>query len=197
MDNQKILLLFGAIFALACLPFLVIYPSGEASAGLSHGFLSLLELDRDFVLVVLVGLWSVSIGRDAILLQPLTFILLYAIAAMVQIEMEHYTMVPWFVLGAILAYALSLTLVDSRKFVVAVAVSSSVAFHVGMHAGQTLPNIADPLYFLLGQLLALSLVMASSVCFAIAFLDDIMRLFNRAVSASDNRVVATLRSWLF
>jgi hydrogenase/urease accessory protein HupE len=197
MDNQKILLLFGAIFALACLPFLVIYPSGEASAGLSHGFLSLLEADRDLLLVVVVGLWSVSIGRDAILLLPITFILLYAIAAMVQIEISRYPMVPWFVLGAILAYALSLTLVDSRKFVVAVAVSSSIAFHVGMHAGQALPTIADPLYFLLGQLLALSLMMSASVCFAIAFLDDFMRLFLRAASTSENRILATARSWLF
>lgn len=197
MENQKILLLFGAIFALACLPFLVLYPSGEASAGLSQGFLSMLHPNRDFVLILLVGVWAVSIGRDAMLLLPLTFILLFAVAAMVQIEMNQYPLVPWFVLGAILAYALSLTLVDSRKFVVAVAVCSSMAFHVGMHAGQFLPEVADPLYFLLGQLLALTLMLAAAVCFAIAFLDDAIRIFNHMAGTSENRVLVTLRSWLF
>ncbi|MBY0355629.1 MAG: hypothetical protein K2Q12_07860, partial [Rickettsiales bacterium] len=109
----------------------------------------------------------------------------------------RYPQVPWFMLGAIMTYALSLTLVDSRKFVVAVAVNSSIAFHVGMHAGQALPSIADPLYFLLGQLLALSLMLAASVCFAIAFLDDAARLFNQMAGTSENRVLVTLRSWLF
>jgi hydrogenase/urease accessory protein HupE len=197
MENQKILLLFAALFALACLPFLVLYPSGEASAGLSHGFLSMLNVDKDFVLIVLVGIWATSIGRDAMVLLPLSFVLIYAIAAMVQVDMQRFPLVPWFMLGAIITYALSLTLVDSRKFVVAIAVGSSVAFHVGMHAGYRLLSIGDPLYFLLGQLLALSLMLAASVCFAIAFLDHAIMAFNRMAGTSDNRVLVTLRSWLF
>ncbi|MBY0356009.1 MAG: hypothetical protein K2Q12_09845, partial [Rickettsiales bacterium] len=98
MEQQKIVLLFGAIFALACLPFLVIYPSGEASAGLSHGFLSMLNFNRDFVLIVLVGVCAMSVGRDAMLILPLTFVLLYGVAAMVHIEVERYPQVPWFML---------------------------------------------------------------------------------------------------
>lgn len=197
MDNRKFIFLFGAIFALACLPFVILYPSGEASAGLSHGFLSSLVPDLDFWLIVLVGFGAVSTGRDAMVLVPVTVVLLYAIAAMAQIDMARYPLVPWFLTGGILAYAAALTLVDSRKFVVAVAVSSSIAFHAGTQAGHAVSHTDDPLYFLLGQLLALSLVTAASVCFAMAFLENGLHFFNRAFLRTENRLLSVLRTWLF
>lgn len=196
MDNQKFFLLFGAIFALACLPFVILYPSGEASAGLSHGFLSVLVPDLDFFLITLVGIGAVMTGRDAMLLVPVSLVLLYAVAAMVQIDLARYPLVPWFLTGSFIAYAAILMLVDSRKFVVAMAISSSVAFHAGTSAGQTVSLTDDPLYYLLGQLLALSLVMAASVCFTMAFLESLLRFFRQVIITSEGRLFVAIRSWL-
>jgi hypothetical protein len=185
MENWKILLLLGTILFLACMPFLVIFPSGEVSASLGRGFLSIFDLRLNLLLVALVGLMAVLIGRDAMVLLPLSFILMFSVASMVQLNHKLYPHVYWFILGGLLIYTLTLLLVNTRAFVIGVTIST----------GAMVAEMEDPLYSLIGQIMALSLILATCICLSLTFSGASFESLKSYLQQTNNTVLVAVRSW--
>lgn len=162
MEFKRYTLVLAAIIMLAALPFLVVYPSGTASAGLSAGFLAVMDSTLLLLLVLPAGLAASYLRGDGRVILPLTFLVMFLIGAMLELDFILYPMVRLFILGAILVFGLSLSVVDSRAFLVSVLLGASVAFHLGGWGMHAIPTLASPLYFIIGQLLALVLVLAIS-----------------------------------
>lgn len=162
MESKRAILLLIALLALLGIPFVVIYPSGSASAGLSQGFLGIMDNVARLLLVAPVGIAASCLRGDGRVVLPFSFLLMYLIGAMLGMDMAMYPMVRLFILGAILTFGLALSVADSRLFFVSVFLGASVAFHLGGMGMQDLPALASPLYFIIGQVLALVIVLATS-----------------------------------
>lgn len=148
--------------ALATLPFVLVHPSGPASAGLSAGFLGIMDHTLRLLLVVPVGMAASYLRGDERVVLPVCFLLMYLIGALLEMDFVLFPMVRLFILGAILVFGLALSVADSRMFLSSVFVGGSVAYHLGGYGMYALPQLASPLYFIIGQLLALVLVLAIS-----------------------------------
>jgi hydrogenase/urease accessory protein HupE len=153
--------LFIVLLTLAGLPFVVVHPSGPASAGLSAGFLELFPRHPlRLLLLAPLGAAACFLRNDARLILPLSFVLMYFIGALLEMNLALYPMVRLFLLGAILTFALALNLTKERTVMAIVLLCASLAYHLGGAAMQSLPELASPLYFIMGQMLALALVLA-------------------------------------
>jgi len=162
LDIKRSALLLAGVVALATLPFVLVHPSGPASAGLSAGFLGIMDHTLRLLLVVPVGMAASYLRGDERVVLPVCFLLMYLIGALLEMDFVLFPMVRLFILGAILVFGLALSVADSRMFLSSVFVGGSVAYHLGGYGMYALPQLASPLYFIIGQLLALVLVLAIS-----------------------------------
>lgn len=167
-DMKRYALAVATVLALAGLPVAVVHTSGSASAGLSAGFLEVMDNVLHLLLVLPVGLMASWLRADGRVILPLCFLLMYLIGGMMEMDFVLYPMVKLFILGAILVFGLALSVADSRVFLGSAFVSASVAYHLGGWGMKALPTLASPLYFLIGQFLAL--VLALAISFSIGML---------------------------
>ena len=172
MSVKRSITLFMLIFLLGALPFIAVQPSGSASAGLSAGFALPFENAYHLILFLAVGLAAAVLGRDAIILVPLCFVLMFVVGASFQIEAASFPPIRMFTLGAILLFAIAMSLVGSRLAILCIAIASSAAYHFGISYMAALPEISSPMYFIIGIILALVLIFATSVSFGLTLFSD-------------------------
>ena len=172
MSNKRYSLILAAVLMLGAFPLLVLQPSGVASAGLSAGFR--LPLDS-FLLLLLwagLGLWAALLPPEGVLILPLGFLLLVFIAALLCLGVEQFPLLRYFLLGAILSFALLVGMTQHKATILSMMLTSSFGFHYGLGLAAAMPKGAAPLYFLLGVMLALSTILAIAVAFGVTLFSD-------------------------
>lgn len=154
---------FLAVFFFSAAPLAVIYPSASASAGLSTGFLRLFMDPVMVALVAAVGFVSSRFTQIAMVMLPIGFVLMYVIGALLAFDSSEYPNLQFFLLGAILIFGLDMSVLKNRWHLGALLATASIGFQLGSHTQQSVPSLADPLFFLLGQILAVQLLLAACI----------------------------------
>lgn len=173
MSSQRFIVFAAALFLLGALPFLMVQPTAAASAGLSLGFSAPFSTPLMLALVVLCGLICALLPRDGLIQIGLSFTLMVMVGGLLMLDGAQFPFIRYFVLGAILCIGLLVGVTRQKFTLVAVLVVASVGFHLGGVYLGNLPPIAAPMFYLLGVLLSLSLVLAISLAFGMTLFGDV------------------------
>lgn len=172
MSSQRFIMLTMVMFILAALAIFVAQPIAAASAGLNLGFTAPLEHGPVLALIVLMGVAAALLPRDGLLLVPIAFTLMIMVGGALLLDVMQYPFLRYFILGAILCMGLLVGIAREKLTVLTLLVLASLGFHLGGYFMQTLPSIASPMYFLLGVLLSLGMVLAIAVAFGVTLFGD-------------------------
>lgn len=172
ISSKLFLAIFASIFILGTVPLVLGQSNGVSSAGLSAGFLLPVEELWQLVIFIALGIYASQLRQSAMILVPLSFILMFVVGMMILMDMQRLDKLPFFLLGAVVLFALSFSIAESRAILFGMAVSASFGFHFGMYYKQLIPDIAAPLHFMIGNILALTLIFSASVSLGLTFLKE-------------------------
>lgn len=172
MSSQRFIMLTMVLFILGALPFLIAQPTAALSAGLSLGFSAPLEHAALLMMIVVVGIAAALLPRDGLLLLPIAFTLMIMVGGALVLDVIQYPFLRYFILGAILCMGLLVGIAREKLTVLTLLILASLGFHLGGFFMQSLPTIASPMYFLLGVLLSLGMVLAIAVAFGVTLFGD-------------------------
>ena len=172
MSNRRFIFCFIALFVLGAMPFLLAQASAVASAGLSLGFSAPLEHVPVLAVLMLTGLVAALLPRDGLVLMPVAFTLMIMLGGMVMLDIGHYPGLRFFMLGAILCMGLLIGIAREKLTVLMLLLIASLGFHLGGFYMTGVPDLASPIYYLLGVLLSLGLALAISVAFGVTLFGD-------------------------
>jgi urease accessory protein len=172
MSSRRFIVVTMVLFILGALPYLIAQPSAAASAGLSLGFSAPLEHAMVLALLTVVGICAALLPRDGLLLVPIAFTLMVMVGGSLMLDVALYPGLRYFILGAILCMALLVGIAREKLTVLTVLVLASLGFHLGGFYMAGVPSIAAPMYYLLGVLLSLGMVLAISVAFGVTLVGD-------------------------
>lgn len=172
MSSRRFILLAIGLFMLGALPFLILQPTAAASAGLSLGFSGPLSHLGVIAVLFAAGLLSALLPRDGLVLMPLAFTLMIMLGGMLTFDISQFPPIRYFVLGAVLCVSLLVGITRQKLTLLAVLLLASLGFHLGGFYMQQVPAIAAPMYYLLGVLLSLSMILAISVAFGVTLFGD-------------------------
>lgn len=171
--SKRFILIFASIFMLGAAPLIIGQPSGAATAGLSHGFTLPIEQWPHLIVLFALGIYASWLRGHALTLVPLSFILLFVVGISLQLDMQRYELLPLFMLGAVLLFALCMMIAAGRKtLIMGLVIAASLGFHYGRFFAGALPQIASPLYFMIGNILALGLIFSTAVSFGLTMQQD-------------------------
>ena len=172
MSNRRFIVFSIAMFLIGAMPFLIAQPSAAASAGLSLGFAAPLDNIVVMALLTLTGFAAALLPREGLMLIPLSFTFMIMVGGMLMLDLQQFSFIRYFVLGAILCMALLIGMTQHKFTMFMQLMIGSLGFHLGgFYLGQV-PPIAAPMYYLLGVLLSLSMVLAISVAFGVTLFGD-------------------------
>lgn len=172
MSSRRFIVFSIMLFILGALPFLIAQPSAAASAGLSLGFSAPLEHAGILALLVTCGLVAALLPRDGLVLIPVAFTLMIMVGGMMRVDAAQFPVMRYFILGAILCMSLLVGIAREKLTVLMVLVLASLGFHLGGFYLSEVPGIASPIYYLLGVLLSLGMVLAITVAFGVTLFGD-------------------------
>lgn len=179
MGNKIFPILFVVIFFLAVTPLIMLYPSGSARIGLSIGFMHLLNQPLQLSIIVLVGLIGSTLKHDALLMLPISFLLMFTIGSLTMVNINSYPLQQHFLLGSILLYAFTVNICQSKYFFMIAVMSSTIAYQLGSHYMARFHDGVPPLHFLLGELFLLALVLCASASLGYAIRGELPFLFSQ------------------
>lgn len=172
MSSRRFILLAVGLFLLGALPFLVLQPTAAASAGLSLGFSAPLSHLVIIGLLFISGLLCALLPRDGLVLMPLAFTLMIMLGGMLRLDAAQLPGIRYFVLGVVLCLSLLVGITRQKLTLLAVLLLASMGFHFGGFYMQAVPAIASPMYYLLGVLMSLGMLLAISVAFGVTLFGD-------------------------
>lgn len=179
MSTRRFVLFSVAIFLIGALPFLIAQPSAAASAGLSLGFAAPLEHILVIVLLLLCGFAAALLPRDGLMLIPLAFTIMIMVGGVLTLDPAGFPFVRHFVLGAIICIGLLVGITQDKFTVFMQLIIGSLGFQLGGFYLDHVPVIAAPMYYLLGVLVSLSMILAISVAFGVTLFGDHELAWNR------------------
>lgn len=160
------------VFALCALPFLLVQASGVSSAGFSAGFRAPLEQPWLLALFLTIGMVSAGLPKDGFMLVPFSCMMAVLCGSSLMMVLYKTEAMQLFVLGGLLLLTVSALLAQSRLILFALLTAASLGFHAGMHLVLAMPEIAAPLFYLFGLLLAITLLLAIAVAFGITLIGE-------------------------
>ena len=172
MTSKRFIAIFASIFLLGALPLVMQQPNGASSAGLSHGFTFPIEHLAHLAVFCVLGVFASFLRGLALTLVPLSFVLMYVVGITLKLDEQRYELLPMFMLGAVLLFALCVSLARRRSHLIGIVIAASAGFHFGRYYGATIPPIASPLYFLMGNIIAFALIFATSISFGLTMRHD-------------------------
>lgn len=172
MTSKRFILIFASIFLLGAMPFLIYQPNGAASAGLSSGFTLPIEKLVHMLIFLCIGFYASLQRGSAVMMMPLAFIFLFITGVSLEIDHSRYAMMPMFMLGSVMLFSVSMAIISTRAGVLGMAVAASFGFHFGRHYISQMPDIASPIYFLLGNIIAFALIFATAISFGLTMRAD-------------------------
>jgi hydrogenase/urease accessory protein HupE len=123
-------------------------------------------------LLVLVGIAAALLPRDGLLLMPIAFTLMIMVGGALSLDVSDYPALRYFILGAILCMGLLVGIAREKLTVLTLLILASLGFHLGGFYMQSVPSIATPMYYLMGVLLSLGMILAISVAFGVTLFGD-------------------------
>jgi hydrogenase/urease accessory protein HupE len=192
MSSRRFILFAIGLFLVGALPFLIMQPTAAASAGLSLGFSSPLEHWIVIAILFLAGLFSALLPRDGLVLMPLAFTLMTMLGGMLTLDITEFPPIRYFVLGAVLCLALLVGISRQKLTVLAILLLASLGFHLGGFYMMQVPAIASPMYFLLGVLLSLGMLLAISVAFGVTLFGDHEAAWGRIKESPRFRLIRSI-----
>lgn len=172
MSSRKFILFFAGIFCLGALPIMIVQPSGTASAGLSAGFTLPLEHPVYVGLCVVMGLLASLIGRDGPIFIPAVLLAMLVMGHLLGLDAALYPASPYMILASVLLVVLVAGILDRRAELMGVMLAASLGFQLGWHTVRLMPDIAAPLYFLMGVLLSVLLITAVAISLGLTLFSD-------------------------
>ncbi len=172
MTSQRFLVMTMVLFILGALPFLIVQPTAAASAGLSLGFSAPLEHASMLALLVVAGFAAALLPRDGLMLMPIAFTLMIMVGGVLALDVAQDPALRYFILGAILCMGLLVGIAREKLTVLTLLVLASLGFHLGGFYMQSVPALATPMYYLMGVLLSLGMVLAIAVAFGVTLIGD-------------------------
>ncbi len=173
MNLRTFTVLFAVILLLGTAPVFFVEPSGTASAGLASGFAIPMENIYHVFALVTIGLLAAWLGREAMLVLPLAAMLMLAIGAMMQIDDHQFTAVRMFIVGSIILFSLSVSLLRHKAFLLSIPPIALWAYFAGNSYIANVPTITTPLYFLMGMVINASLMLAIGVTLGMTINENI------------------------
>ncbi|MAR56562.1 MAG: hypothetical protein CMM93_05210 [Rickettsiales bacterium] len=169
ISGKRFVFIFASIFALGAIPLLISQPGASSSAGLSSGFLAQLQLVWQLVILGAIGIFASRFTMESMPAAPLGFILLFTIGLLSGMDSQRYEELPYFLFGATVCFALTLMTLQNRQALAGTLIASSVGFHLGLARQHMIPHLAEPLFYLIGNILALALIFAIAVALGLSF----------------------------
>jgi len=179
MGSARLSAILAGLFVLGALPLLFLRPAGSAGAGLSAGFLHPLESGLHITLFICVGLWAVRLGREASSMLPLSFVLMLVIGLTSEVGIAQFPYGRMVIFAAVMLFAMVVSLGYTRAFLISVAISSAVAFYLGVRYAAYFPSIASAGYYLLGVCISVLLVIAAGMSLAMTLRGHMPPLLGR------------------
>lgn len=175
-DSKKLLVLFLLIaIALCALPFIMAWPAGLSGLAIASGSLFALNHPILAVSTLAAGFLAAFLTRDGVVLIPVCYLLMYTFASMLMLGADAYPYFHLFIFGTILLFGITLMLAGQRAHLVLALIISSLAFHLGVHYSGNFGTSGQPLYYLVGEVIAISLMLSVSVSFGLIVSDLILR----------------------
>ncbi len=160
------------IFLLGALPMVIIQPTGAASAGLSAGFALPLEHPIYIGLCVMLGLLAALIGGDGPIFIPLTLVTTLVMGHAVSLDEQLFPALPIMILVCILMVIFIAGVLQRKAELLGVLIAASIGFQLGQNTGYMAPDIGMPLYFLIGVVLGVLLITATSISLGLTLFSD-------------------------
>jgi hydrogenase/urease accessory protein HupE len=176
MSGKKFILFFLGIFILGALPIVIMQPTGSASAGLSAGFTLPFEQPWIVFFVALMGLIVALVGKDALITLPICLLSMLVAGHMLGLNPLHYAAAPYILLGSTLLVAFVAGVMVRKAELFGLLIAVSIGFQLGWHTIRGVPDIASPLYFLIGIMLGTLLVLAVSISLGLTLVSDESKL---------------------
>jgi hydrogenase/urease accessory protein HupE len=189
MSNKRYIFILAAVLLLGIFPLLVLQPNGAANAGISAGFRLPLDSFPLLLLWAALGLWAALLPPEGTSILPLGFLLLVFVAAVLSLGVDQFPPLRYFLLGAILSFAFLVGMTRHKVTILSMMIASSVGFHYGLTLGGAVPEGAAPLYFLLGAMLALAMILAIAVAFGVTLFSDHASWIERSKTTRIGRVL--------
>lgn len=172
MSSRKFILFFLGIFCLGALPIAIVQPSGAASEGLNAGFILPLEQPVFAAFCIMMGLLASMVGRDGPIYMSASMLSAIVIGHVMHYDMQKFHMAPYIILTSLLLVVLIAGVVVRRAELLGVLLATSIGFQLGSHSMSLLPDAATTLYFLLGVLLSVLLLIATSISLGLTLFSD-------------------------
>ncbi len=155
------------VFMLIALPFVLVQASGVSSAGLSAGFRMPLEQLWLLTICLIVGVCAAWLEDDGYLIAPFSCLMAAMGGASLHVYLTKDGMAISLVMISLVALIACLKLCTSRGCTLAVIISGTVGFHLGRYVMVAMPDVAAPLFYLLGVMLAMALSLAIASAFGL------------------------------
>jgi urease accessory protein len=164
MTSARFAIIFSAIFFLGALPLVLVQSLGGASAGLSSGLVLPLSHPFHILTFFMIGMLASQLSTRSYALLPLAFLTMMALGGF--LEMNHQTIpaAKFLILSAIILFGMIANHLSLVAFLFSTMLTASVGYSFGNHYALTIPDIADPLYYLLGILIATCFLLLGGLC---------------------------------
>ncbi len=172
-----------AVLVVACIvPFILLEPSGIASAGLSRGVAAPMENTYHLLLFLTIGIWGAWLGREALVLLPFATLLMLGLGVVTTMPEMQEAWRHGLILVLVQFYALTLGVMGRRYFLLAAALLGTASFFIGGAYVPMRPDIAPPLYYLLGIVLCGVLMTAIGASIGMAVMTHVKPMLRRRVA---------------
>ncbi len=176
------LFLVGAL--LLTVPLLLMQHSGVASASLSAGFVLPLDTKIHSICLLVIGGVSAWLAREMLVLMPLCAIIMFLLGALSQMDVAMFPEVRGFTVGAILLFSLAMSMMRHKITLLSIAPITAWAYFTGNSYMATIPVGIQPLYYLLGMLESVALLIAIGVVLAITLTEMLRSSFGKLKTVS-------------
>lgn len=176
MSAARFVVFVMLVFVLCAMPFVLVQASGVSSAGLSAGFRMPLEQPWLLATFLVMGMASAWLPADGFLLAPFSCMVMVLTGASLMMHLYKDHAMLLFIIGGLMAFIAACVLARARMNLAGVCIAGTLGFHIGRHLVVAMPDIAAPLFYLLGLLLAITLALAIAVAFGITLLGERDRL---------------------
>ncbi len=172
MSSRRFAAIFFAIFVLGAFPLLLVQPSGAASAGLSAGFAAPVQHIPFMLLFVAMGMWATILGGYAVGALPLAVIAMLFVGGLTQTGDALFPFFEQSLLCAVVIFALMISMVRSKLFVLSSLLLSVAAFYIGSYYMSDVSQASLSAYYLGGVVISHLLILAIGICIGITVVDD-------------------------
>jgi urease accessory protein len=177
MSSARLSAILAGLFIFGALPLLFIHPAGSAGVGLSAGFLHPLESVFHIFVFLCVGFQAAKLGREAMSMLPLSFVLMLGIGLMTEVGLSHFAFGHMLIFAVIMLFAMAVSLGYTRAFMVCASVTSAFAFYIGAGYASYLPDIASATYYLMGLCVSTGLVVGAGLSASLTLAGNTGRAF--------------------